>query len=57
VGFFDSFRQKVISAASPQEQEDLKRKTQTKDTVDNLISLGVLLWEVAQADDKFLSEY
>jgi len=54
--FFDSFRQKVILAVSPQEQEESDPKSQTKDTVDNLISLGVLLWEVAQADDKFLPE-
>ena len=56
MGVFDSFRQKIISAISPQEQEDSESKSQTKDTVDNLISLGVLLWEVAQADDKFLPE-
>ena len=56
MGFFDNFRQKVISTASPQEKEDPKLISQSKDTVDNLISLGVLLWEVAQADDKFLPE-
>ena len=56
MGVFDSFRQKVISAVSLQEQGDSESKSQTKDTVDNLISLGVLLWEVAQADDKFLPE-
>jgi len=52
--FFDNFRQKVISAVSSQEQENLEPQAKTK--VDNLISLGVLLWEVAQADDKFLPE-
>jgi len=53
-GFFDNFRQKVISAVSSQEQENSEPQPKTK--VDNLISLGVLLWEVAQADDKFLPE-
>jgi len=53
-GFFDNFRQKVISAVSSQEQEN--SEPQPKTNVDNLISLGVLLWEVAQADDKFLPE-
>jgi len=56
VGFFDNFRQKVISTVNPQEPEDSKSIPQSKDTVDNLISLGVLLWEVAQADEKFLPE-
>ncbi len=56
MGIFEKFRQKIISSVEPQEQEDSEAKSQTKDTVDNLISLGVLLWEVAQADDKFLPE-
>ncbi len=56
MGIFEKFRQKIISSVEPQEQEDSEAKSQTKDTIDNLISLGVLLWEVAQADDKFLPE-
>jgi len=55
MSFFDNFRKKVVSTVSSQEQED-RKAPQTKDTVDNLISLGVLLWEVAQADEKFLPE-
>ena len=51
-GFFDNFREKVISAISPQEQGG-SGALQTKGSVDNLISLGVLLWVVAQADNKF----
>jgi len=54
--FFDNFRQKVMSAVNPQGQGDSESSTQPSDKVDNLISLGVLLWEVAQADEKFLPE-
>jgi len=54
-GFFDNFRQRVMLAVSPQEQEN-PETSQNKASVDNLISLGVLLWAVAQADDKFLPE-
>ena len=53
-GFFDRFRQKVVSAVGFQAQENSESHPKTK--VDNLISLGVLLWEVAQADEKFLPE-
>jgi len=53
--FFDNFRQKVLSTVDSKEQDD-SDASKTKDTVDNLISLGVLLWEVAQADEKFLPE-
>jgi len=55
-GFFNNFRQKVISAVSPKEQENRESLSKPKKTVDNLISLGVLLWVVAQADEKFLPE-
>jgi len=55
-GFFDNFRQKVLSAGASEEQKDSDAKLPDKDSVDNLISLGVLLWEVAQADEKFLPE-
>ena len=54
--FFDDFRQKVVSAVFPSEQENSKDVLQSTDTIDNLIALGVLLWEVAQADEKFLPE-
>jgi len=50
-GIFDQFRKKVLASVfrdSSDSQED-------KD-VDNLIALGVLLWVVAEADDKFLPE-
>jgi len=48
---FNNFRQKIIAAVYPQSAENTP---QSSDTIDNLISLGVLLWEVAQADEKFL---
>jgi len=54
--FFDNFRQKVVSTASPKDQENPEPLSKPKKTVDNLISLGVLLWVVAQADEKFLPE-
>jgi len=50
-GIFNNFRQKVISTVYPQSS---KNAPQSSGTIDNLISLGVLLWEVAQADEKFL---
>lgn len=53
-GFFDNFRQKIISTIGSRAQENSELHPKTK--VDNLISLGVLLWEVAQADEKFLPE-
>ena len=54
-GFFDNFKKKVTSAIGFQDSES-PEVPQVKDKVDNLISLGVLLWEVAQADGKFLPE-
>ena len=54
-GFFDNFKKKVTSAIGFQDSES-PEVPQVKDKVDNLISLGVLLWEVAQADEKFLPE-
>ena len=56
VNFFNNFRQKVVSAASPPDQENSESLSKPKKSVDNLISLGVLLWVVAQADEKFLPE-
>ena len=54
-GFFEKFRQKITSAVDFQDSQS-PENPQIKDKVDNLISLGVLLWEVAQADEKFLPE-
>ena len=54
--FFANFRQNIVSSAYPEEQEGLGKGPQSGDTIDNLIALGVLLWEVAQADEKFLPE-
>ena len=54
--FLNDFRQKIISVIHPQEHEDVGADSQTTDTIDNLIALGVLLWVVAQADEKFLPE-
>ncbi len=55
-GFLDNFRQKVILAVYPEQQEDSQMKPPENDAVDNLIALGVLLWVVAEADEKFLPE-
>ncbi len=55
-GFFDNFRQKVILAVCSEKREDLKKEPSSSDDIDNLIALGVLLWVVAQADEKFLPE-
>ena len=53
---FESFRQKIISAVRPDIQGDSADASASKDTIDNLIALGVLLWVVAEADEKFLPE-
>jgi len=55
-GLFEQFRQKVLSATVRSEDGVSDNSTKTSDTVDNFIALGVLLWEVAQADAKFLPE-
>jgi len=54
--FFDHFRQRIISATYPQDQGNSKENPQSHGAIDNLVALGVLLWEVAQADEKFLPE-
>ncbi|MCK5014062.1 MAG: TerB family tellurite resistance protein [Candidatus Omnitrophica bacterium] len=45
-----------MSMVYPQGHEDARERPQSNDTIDNLIALGVLLWVVAQADEKFLPE-
>ena len=56
--FFNNFRQNIISIVYPDghEDTDTREEPRSNDTVDNLIALGVLLWVVAQADEKFLPE-
>ena len=48
-GFLDKFRKNVISSVWKGEEEP-----KVKD-IDDKIALGVLLWVVAEADEKFLS--
>ena len=50
-GFLDSFRKKITASV----WKDKKNIPQAKD-IDDKIALGVLLWIVAEADEKFLSE-
>lgn len=50
-GFFDKFRKTVVLSAGDKEAGTLKA-----DNIDDKIALGVLLWAVAEADDKFLPE-
>lgn len=50
-GFFDRFRKNVISTV----RKDKPDESQVKD-IDDKIALGVLLWVVAEADEKFLPE-
>ena len=55
-GLFNIFRQNVISTVYPEIREDLRKEPPSSDAIDNLIALGVLLWVVADADEKFLPE-
>ena len=48
-GLLDKFRQKVLSSSREETQDEGK-------TIDDKIALGVLLWVVAEADEKFLPE-
>jgi uncharacterized tellurite resistance protein B-like protein len=50
-GFLDRFREKVISSAGQDAPQALSGKE-----IDDKIALGVLLWVVAEADEKFLPE-
>jgi len=46
---FETFKEKVVSSVTNGDYQPGEDKD-----VNNLIALGVLLWEVAQADEKFL---
>ena len=50
-GFFDGLRQKVTSSVW---KEDARESASSE--IDDKIALGVLLWVVAEADEKFLPE-
>ncbi len=49
-GFLDKFRKNVISSVWKDKDDDPKVKD-----IDDKIALGVLLWVVAEADEKFLA--
>ena len=49
-GFLDKFRKNVITSVWKEEKD----KPEVKD-IDDKIALGVLLWVVAEADEKFLA--
>jgi uncharacterized tellurite resistance protein B-like protein len=49
-GFLDKFRKNVITSVWKEEKD----KSEVKD-IDDKIALGVLLWVVAEADEKFLA--
>jgi len=48
--FFDQFKQRVITSVFKDEEPEESKE------INNLIALGVLLWEVGEADDAFLPE-
>lgn len=48
-GFLDEFRRKVLAPLRKEEEVEPKK-------IDDKIALGVLLWVVAEADEKFLPE-
>ena len=50
-GFLDQFRKNVISSVWKDKADEPKVKD-----IDDKIALGVLLWVVAEADEKFLPE-
>ncbi len=50
-GFLDRFRKKVISSVWKEKADEMHVKN-----IDDKIALGVLLWVVAEADEKFLKE-
>ena len=50
-GFLDQFRKNVITSV----RKDKPDEPNVKD-IDDKIALGVLLWVVAEADEKFLPE-
>jgi uncharacterized tellurite resistance protein B-like protein len=51
VGFLDQFRKNVIASVRKDKSEQYLAKD-----IDDKIALGVLLWVVAEADEKFLPE-
>lgn len=51
MGIFNQFKDKIIKRPT-----DGVENVEDSREVDNLIALGVLLWVVAEADDKFLPE-
>ena len=50
-GFLDKFRKNVITSVWKDKRDEPKVKD-----IDDKIALGVLLWVVAEADDKFLAK-
>ena len=50
-GFLDKFRKNVITSVWKDKRDEPKVKD-----IDDKIALGVLLWIVAEADDKFLAK-
>ena len=50
-GFLDEFRKNVITSVWKDKRDEPKVKD-----IDDKIALGVLLWIVAEADDKFLAK-
>ncbi len=50
-GFLDNFRKKILVSVFKEDSDIPKTKE-----IDDKIALGVLLWIVAEADDKFLPE-
>jgi uncharacterized tellurite resistance protein B-like protein len=50
-GFLDEFRKNVITSVWKDKRDEPKVKD-----IDDKIALGVLLWVVAEADDKFLAK-
>jgi len=50
-GFLDDFRKKIIASVWKDKQEQIEQVE-----IDDKIALGVLLWVVANADEKFLAQ-
>ena len=50
-GFLDKFRKNIISSVWKEEPDESRAKD-----IDDKMALGVLLWVVAEADDKFLAQ-
>jgi len=52
-GLLNQIKDRIFSSVQPEAVPNIEKD---KEKVDNLISLGVLLWVVAEADKKFLPE-